>query len=253
VNPPRLALLAVAVLAVGGVAAGALAFGGPPSHPAVKVQVTQGDTVGAGSPSPTPTEATSPATLASGLLQTTPPRAATIAPAPSHLSSPSPAPVVQSSPAASPTPEPTLTACPLNAECPLPICPDTGSCSPAPTCPPNAMCVPPKPPDVLQLNDAANGTTVTIAFGGRIQVSLASTYWMFDPPSNPAVLAVQGPPQVAPCPYKTVPGSGCGTATMTFLAEAAGTATISAHRTSCGEAMACTGAQGSFKVSVVVQ
>jgi hypothetical protein len=106
---------------------------------------------------------------------------------------------------------------------------------------------------MLQLDDSSNGTSVTIAAGGRIQISLASTYWTFDPPSNPAVLAVQGPAQVTACPYKTVPGSGCGTATMTFAAEAAGTATISAHRTSCGEAMLCTGDQGSFKVTVFVQ
>jgi hypothetical protein len=236
VNPPRLALLAACVLAVGGVAAGALALGGPPSHPAVKVQVTQSDTAGAGSPSPSPSEVTpSLAASAGGALPTTPPRAATIAP--SHLPTPptSPVPVVQSSPATASGPKPTLTACPLNA-----------------------MCVPPVPPEgppaELQLNDSSNGTSVTIAAGGRIQISLASTYWTFDPSSNPAVLAVQGPQQVTPCPINTtVPGSGCGTATMTFVAEGAGTATLSAHRTSCGEAMLCTGDQGSFKVTVVVQ
>lgn len=237
VRQPRPFLLAVIVLAVGGVAAGAVVLGGPPSHPAVKVQVTQSDTVGAGSPSPSPAAVT-PSTTASagGALPTTPPRAVTIAPRPAPTTTgPTPAaPAVQSSPAASPTPQTTMTACPLNAEC-------------APPKPPEG------PPSALQLNDSSNGTTVIIASRGQIQVTLASTYWMFDPPSNPSVLAVQGPRQVAPCPYKTVPGSGCGTATMTFIAEAAGTSTISAHRTSCGEALLCTGDQGSFSVTVVVQ
>jgi hypothetical protein len=131
------------------------------------------------------------------------------------------------------------TGCPLNVKCTLP-------------CPPNAMCAQPAVPDVLLLTDADNGRTVTVATGTRVSVQLASTYWTFDPPGNQTVLVALGTQSNAPCAQKTVPGSGCGTATITYAAEASGSAVIAAHRTSCGEAMPCNSSQSSFGVTVVV-
>jgi len=127
--------------------------------------------------------------------------------------------------------------CPLNMKCTLP-CSD--SCGQAAT------------GAVRMLTDADNGRTITVAAGNRISVQLGSTYWTFETPSNTAVLAALGTQQMAPCAAKTLPGSGCGTATMTYAAEAAGTAVVVAQRTSCGEAMLCSAGQSGFRVTVVV-
>jgi hypothetical protein len=107
------------------------------------------------------------------------------------------------------------------------------------------MCAQPLSGDVLVITDADNGKTVTVARDSRVSVQLASTYWTFDPPSNPAVLPAQGPQQTSPCAAKTFPGSGCGVATS-------GTAVVAAHRSTCGEAMLCTTDQSAFRVTVVV-
>ena len=40
--------------------------------------------------------------------------------------------------------------------------------------------------------------------------------------------------------------------TATFSALRAGRAVVTAHRTSCGEALRCTGNQGSYAVTVMV-
>ena len=123
---------------------------------------------------------------------------------------------------------------------------------PAATCPPNAMCAQPLSGDVLVITDADNGKTVTVARDSRVSVQLASTYWTFDPASNPAVLAAQGPQQTSPCAAKTFPGSGCGVATVTYAAAASGTAVVAAHRSTCGEAMLCNADQSGFRVTVRV-
>jgi hypothetical protein len=114
------------------------------------------------------------------------------------------------------------------------------------------MCAQPLSGDALVITDADNGKTVTVAAASRVSVQLASTYWTFDPVSNPAVLAAQGPQQTSPCAAKTFPGSGCGIATVTYAAAASGTAVVTAHRSTCGEAMLCTPDQSGFRVTVVV-
>ena len=124
----------------------------------------------------------------------------------------------------------------------------------------SAAATPPaSPPTALShasytLDDASNGTTITVNLGDEITVTLASTYWTIASPSNQTVLVPQGAQQTSPgasCPR--IPGTGCGTATRSFLAQAAGTSLLSAHRTACGEALACTGAQGSWQATVVVR
>lgn len=94
---------------------------------------------------------------------------------------------------------------------------------------------------------------MTVAKGSTIQVVLASIYWMFPPAIKPSVLAPVGTPVTAPAPIGTcMPGVGCGTVTATYKAVGTGTATISASRTTCGEALVCTGDNGSWSVAVVV-
>jgi hypothetical protein len=106
-------------------------------------------------------------------------------------------------------------------------------------CPPGAACVPP-PGQSVQVDESADGSDVTLAKGDRLQVTLHSTYWQFNPSSDSAVLAADGAPRPGPgtnCP--TFPGSGCGTVTQMYTAGKAGTATVTATRTTCGEALAC--------------
>jgi hypothetical protein len=102
----------------------------------------------------------------------------------------------------------------------------------------------------VNVTDAANGQTVTIAQGHTLTVTLGSTYWMFNGSSNPAVLQQEGQ-----ATYKSgicAPGIGCGTATMRFRTIAPGRADVTASRTSCGEALACGPLEGSFRITVVV-
>jgi len=104
---------------------------------------------------------------------------------------------------------------------------------------------------VHNVSDADNGKTVTVAVGDRVIVTLHSTYWQIDAGSDPAVLRKDGATAYAPS-GDCVPGGGCGTATASFTALASGHARVAASRTSCGEAMGCTGGAGSFFVDVNV-
>ncbi len=252
----RLAVLAVVALALvgGGIA---LALGRAPSHPAVSLKTT--------TPSPTATPTPAASTegkpgVPAGSPQASPPPTVAAPTAPASTASPSTSPAASHSPApahlASPTPSPIQVVvpptCTPKVKCLPPPCPDTDSCT-IPTCPPNAMCAVPKAAAIFMIGDSANGTTVTVSVGDRLQVSLASTYWSFDPVSNPGVLGLQAPPQTVPCPTRTIPGSGCGTVTVTYAATASGTSVVAAHRESCGEALRCTGSEGTFTVTVVVR
>ncbi|HEV7534382.1 MAG TPA: hypothetical protein VGP90_02035 [Acidimicrobiia bacterium] len=119
-------------------------------------------------------------------------------------------------------------------------------CSPDGTCPPPAG-------HTVKVDEAASGSDVTLAPGDHLQVTLHSTYWEFNPSSDPAVVDGDGGPQTGPginCP--TYPGSGCGTVTQTYTALKVGTAHVSADRTTCGEAMACNPAQH-YNVTVHVR
>ena len=103
------------------------------------------------------------------------------------------------------------------------------------------------------MTDRDKGTTVTLHVGDRLKVVLASTYWTIHPASKPAVLQTDGKQVTTPRPKGCVPGGGCGTASRMFTAVAKGTTTVSASRTSCGEALPCTGGNGKFSVTVVVK
>src|SRR5581483_8550966 len=106
------------------------------------------------------------------------------------------------------------------------------------------------PGHTVTVGEGANGSTVTLARGDRLQVVLHSTYWQFAPVSNPAVLAVDGGSQTDPgtnCP--SFPASGCAPVTQTYTAARASSAGVSASRTSCGEAMGCPPSKSSFNAS----
>ena len=109
----------------------------------------------------------------------------------------------------------------------------------------------------VTLTEDDNGHSVTLHPGQRLQVILHSTYWTFDGGTDTSVLARQGDTQFHPgtpgrggCP--SFPGSGCGTAVQEYVADGPGTSTVTASRTTCGEALLCQPDQSTWTVDVTV-
>jgi hypothetical protein len=94
---------------------------------------------------------------------------------------------------------------------------------------------------------------LTVSVGATVKLVLHNIYWTVHDSPDPSVLTMIGRPVYSVAgAVKCVPGAGCGTVTATFKALARGSALISASRTSCGEALQCTGGAGLFEVTVVV-
>lgn len=107
-----------------------------------------------------------------------------------------------------------------------------------------------RPP--VTADEHSNGTTITLRLRQRLVVTLHNTYWQLTPP-NANVLQVARAPNATPDPGCTsIPGTGCGTVTAEYVARGAGTAVVSAHRDSCGEALRCTGTAGDWHATVVI-
>ena len=112
----------------------------------------------------------------------------------------------------------------------------------------------PKPKAVTKtVTEKDKGKTVTLHVGDRLKVVLNSTYWTIHDAAKPAVLRTDGKQVTTPRMNGCVPGGGCGTAAQAFTAVTKGTTTAGASRTSCGEALLCTGDNGKFNVVVVVK
>ena len=105
---------------------------------------------------------------------------------------------------------------------------------------------------VVRAGERQNNKTVTLKKGQRLQVVLHSTYWQFHGSSDGAVLTLIGRPRARPRLTGCVPGAGCGTVTSVYLAASAGTADVTASRTSCGEALGCTPAASRYTLHVRV-
>ncbi len=105
----------------------------------------------------------------------------------------------------------------------------------------------------IHLTGEENGSVVHAPTGDLVVVTLEGTSWQFDAPSTDVLVAV-GTPRIAvgaECSSAVV-GSTCGTITATFHAVKAGTSVITAHRFVCGEAMRCTGSNGSYLTTVKI-
>lgn len=103
------------------------------------------------------------------------------------------------------------------------------------------------------VNEADNGTSIAVGVGSEVTLQLANTYWQVQASSDPAVLAlVSGPTASGAGPSACLPGMGCGFVTAAFRALAPGQATITASRTTCGEALLCTGSAGAYEVTIIV-
>ncbi|WP_370384863.1 hypothetical protein [Catenulispora sp. GAS73] len=109
------------------------------------------------------------------------------------------------------------------------------------------------------MTEQDKGKVITVAKGKEILLVLFSTYWQQPTASGSGVLTALDTPRISapPIPMSTycgnpVPGSGCGLKVYAFDATSAGTSVISTSRTSCGEAMGCTGSKGSYSATVDV-
>jgi len=103
------------------------------------------------------------------------------------------------------------------------------------------------------LTDADNGRPVTVTVGAHVTLVLASTYWTVDPMPGGSVLRSDGPPVTTSKLGHCVAGQGCGTVTAAYTAVTPGTVVVSAVRTVCGEALACSATQRSYRVPVTVR
>lgn len=108
------------------------------------------------------------------------------------------------------------------------------------------------PLPIVHASEKQDGGKVTLRRGQTLRIVLHSTYWELKAVSDPTVLRRVGAPVVNP-KSGCVPGQGCGTVTVTYVAKAVGSAVVTAERTSCGEAMGCTGGAGGYKLNVVVR
>jgi hypothetical protein len=128
---------------------------------------------------------------------------------------------------------------------------------------PTALDRPAKTPTTtLTVDNRANGSTVNAHVDDRIEVVLGSrhqpgsTYWRFAPVTGP-VLTSAGAPVTHGMPPGSpagcgIAGAGCGTVTWTLVAASPGTTSISAHRTTCGEAIQCPAGKQDFTLKVHV-
>jgi hypothetical protein len=109
-------------------------------------------------------------------------------------------------------------------------------------------------PRTITLTERDNGHRVQARVGDRIVITLHSTYWQLQPTHGQvlSLLDNTGTPTATPsCP--SIPGTGCGIVTSTYRVLTSGTATVSAQRTSCGEALRCSPAQSSWRVTVTAR
>ena len=109
------------------------------------------------------------------------------------------------------------------------------------------------PVAVESVSEVDNGRVLTLHRGQRLRIVLHSTYWTFQGSSVPSVLRADGPPEVNPQPTGCVVGGGCGTVTAVYDALSTGLATVTATRTSCGEAEGCLPSAGLWRVTVRVR
>jgi hypothetical protein len=107
------------------------------------------------------------------------------------------------------------------------------------------------PTRAIALDEHAAGRIIRVRVGTAVLVRLHSTYWSLPTSSDAQTLAPTGKSGGTPS-GTCEPGAGCGTVAADFAARRTGTAHVSAHRNSCGEAMRCGPDQASYTVTVEI-
>ncbi len=102
----------------------------------------------------------------------------------------------------------------------------------------------------VQVSEKDKDSTLRVENGTVIDLVLSSTYWKIQPAAG-VVLKPILPEPIVTGVLSHPPGMGTGTVEMKYQVVQDGTATISASRTTCGEALRCTGTQGEFMVTIV--
>ncbi len=113
---------------------------------------------------------------------------------------------------------------------------------------------------VRTLNENSANKVYAVKVGSHLTLTLHSMYWsLTSVPKSSGVAQVGGVLSKPILPGPTapngcgLPGMGCGTQTWNFVAKKVGTFSIAASRTSCGEALQCTGTQGEYVVRIQVK
>lgn len=104
----------------------------------------------------------------------------------------------------------------------------------------------------VTISESSNNETVSVHVGDHVVVRLHSTYWTISNPT-PSVLAKLSSSTIAGgvgCPK--IPGMGCGVVSTTFRALRVATVKVSAHRSTCGEALRCTGTEGRWTAKIKI-
>ena len=109
------------------------------------------------------------------------------------------------------------------------------------------------------ITERSNHKVVIIKVNEYFSVQLHSTYWTFDKLTGQNIKQIAAPVVIPTAPGSNAPGNcqiagmGCGTLTWKLKAVAKGSTTVSASRTSCGEALRCTPEQSTYSVKIVVR
>lgn len=109
----------------------------------------------------------------------------------------------------------------------------------------------------VMLSESSQGKTANVSLKSTFSLTLHSTYWSLGPlPTGVSLIGAATISPIMPGPNAPtgckIAGSGCGTITWKFVASSKGVKTIVASRQSCGEALRCTPAQGSYRVQIKV-
>ena len=109
------------------------------------------------------------------------------------------------------------------------------------------------------LNETNLNQQISLKVGSHLSLTLHSMYWQLSPVKVGSSIATKGtvyqraiiPGASAPAGCR-IAGMGCGIQIWNFTATKVGTTAIIATRTTCGEAMRCTGSNGRYLVQVKV-
>src|SRR5206468_4318238 len=113
---------------------------------------------------------------------------------------------------------------------------------------PTTTTVATSPGGEVVVKDPDAGHSVHVPPGGVLRVELDSTYWRFQPATDPGVLVADGDEvftaDPGPCPL----GGGCGGVSQRYRAIGSGRTTVSATRANCGEAFVCPPGQTTWTI-----
>ena len=109
----------------------------------------------------------------------------------------------------------------------------------------------------VTVTDAENHRVISIKANTQVTITLDSTFWLDATATNLKTVKAKsqkvipfGPTAPQGCQH---PGTGCGTSIWVFKATTKGKASFTVSRDSCGEAMQCTGSNGSYLVRFLVK